>query len=446
MIVETKYGKLQGITGNGYTLYKGVPYASPPIGKLRWMPPQPVQSWEGVRKATEYRGKCIQRPRQPGSFYDKEFSGEDNAFGMTEDCLYLNIWVPETLEKQMPVAFYIHGGAFLSGCGDEKEFDGKALTEKGVILVTINYRLGVWGFLAHPWLSDESEQNVSGNYGILDQLAALQWIKENIAAFGGNPENITVMGQSAGAISVLTLASCQFAKGLFQRAIIQSGLGLDRTNSLKQAEAEGEEFAKLAGVKSLEEMRELSVDAILQASGPIIMKGFQGNGGLIYAPITDGWLVPELSENDSSSKHVLDIPYIVGSNSNDMLTSVESLANGDKGPMYKGTEDFAHRVSNCQSSPIYVYYFQRQLPGDDAGAFHSAELWYTFGSLNHCWRPMKEEDYELSAEMVYCWTQFMKTGNPNVPDTNVWQAYTEDNPYIHIWDVNYKDGVKGRLR
>lgn len=431
MQIETKYGLVEGVRQGEIVLYKGIPYAKPPVGDLRWKAPQPPEPWKGVFHADHYTGRSIQRPREKGSFYDKEFgSGEVDNTPLIEDCLYLNVWTPENRsDGKLPVAVYIHGGAFLGGCGHEKTFDGTAYAKNGVILVTVNYRLGVWGFLAHPWLSAENPRGVSGNYGTLDQIAALKWVQENIAAFGGDPENVTVFGQSAGAISTLVLASSPLTKGLFRKAILESGLGLECNVPLKQAEADGVEFAGYAGVSSLEELRALPVEQVNQAAGPLIMKGFRNGGVLVYEPVIDGYVLSDTFENLQKDGKIHDIPYILGSNRNDMRTDPAAIAAGDKGPMYAEAEAFAARVSAVQKNKVYAYYFTRQLPGDDAGAFHSAELWYVFGSLGLCWRPMEQADYALSERMVKCWTDFMKTDDPG------WQPYTQDSAYIEQFDI-----------
>lgn len=429
MSIQTKYGLMEGVQQDDVIVYKGIPYAKAPVGDLRWKAPQEVEHWEGVFHADTFGNRCLQRPRQEGSFYYKEFECEETATPFSEDCLYLNIWAPAQPGEKLPVAFYIHGGAFLGGYGHEAEFDGTAYAKKGVILVTINYRLGVWGYLAHPWLREENEHNVSGNYGTLDQIAALRWVRENIAAFGGDPENITVFGQSAGAISTLVLTCSPLTKGMFAKAIIQSGMGLNCDFPLAMAEADGEEFMGYAKVNSLAELRASSQDTINQASGPIIMKGFQRGGVLAYEPNMDGWLLTDTFENLMAQGKLHDIPYIVGSNKNDMRTDPAAVAAGDKGPMYAEAEKFAATVSSVQKNKVYAYYFTRQLPGDDAGAFHSAELWYTMGSLNKCWRPMTEADYALSEKMVTAWTDFMKSGTPG------WQEYTKEAPHIEVLDI-----------
>lgn len=267
---KTKYGQVHGVQKDGYTVFCGVPYAKPPVGEKRFCPPEEPACWEGVYKADHFGCVCPQTEHEPDSFYGKEFY-LDPEFGMkqSEDCLYLNIWTPaNTVDEKLPVAFWIHGGAFMHGFSHESEFDGAAYCERGVILVTINYRLGAFGFLAHPWLSEESGVGRSGNYAILDQIAALKWVKENIAAFGGDPENITVFGQSAGCMSVQTLVSSPLTENWISKAIFQSAggydTGLNRDMPLSEAETIGQEFVELSGAKSLEELRAIPAEKIVE--------------------------------------------------------------------------------------------------------------------------------------------------------------------------------------
>ena len=229
-VLKIEGGEIQGILAGtpGVYIYKGIPYAAPPVGELRWKSPMPVISWEGIKVTDTYGPAAMQPPRQPGSFYYKEFFTDD-GHQISEDCLYLNVYtpVPGKTDAGLPVAMYIHGGAFASGYCYEKQFlGGEEWATHGVILVTINYRLNIFGFLAHPDLSFENTNGVSGNYGILDQIAALKWVKNNIQQFGGDPNNITILGQSAGAISVQHLVSSPLSKDLMQKAIIQSGGGV----------------------------------------------------------------------------------------------------------------------------------------------------------------------------------------------------------------------------
>ena len=222
--VQTTRGMLQGIPGKdaSVTVFRGVPYAAPPIGNLRWRAPQAAHSWAGIRHADRFGNICVQNPLKPGSFYQVEFY--ESPEPMSEDCLYLNLWTAaSSASEKRPVMVWLHGGGFVEGSGSLPSFNGERLASKGVVLVTINYRLGVFGFLAHPELTAEDPHHASGNYGMLDQLEALKWVKANIQNFGGDPENVTIFGQSAGASSVLNLCASPLAKGYFRRAIVQSG-------------------------------------------------------------------------------------------------------------------------------------------------------------------------------------------------------------------------------
>ena len=423
--VKTTKGIVEGIQKDGYSLFLGIPYAKAPVGELRWRAPQEHEGWEGVYHADRYPNRSMQQAH-PMPFFDKEFYDDpERETPYSEDSLYLNIWAPDEGEN-LPVAFWIHGGAFLGGYGHEKEFDGEAYCRRGVILVTINYRVGPFGFLAHPWLTAENKAEggpgVSGNYGSLDQIAALKWVRENIAAFGGDPDNVTVFGQSAGGESTHTLVSSPLTRGMIAKAIIQSGLGLTKDRTLAQAEQDGLEFAGIAGVHSLEEMRALTAEQVFAAAGPLIGRGF-ATDSMTFAPNIDGHLLRNEYEKD-----VHEIPYMAGSTMQDIRVDPEKLVQGEKGIVYESCIRWA------EAHPSYVYYFTRQLPGDDAGAFHSAELWYTFGTLGRSWRPNTEGDCKLSAEMMDYWTNFMKTGDPNGGGLAEWKPYGGEED-IQILDV-----------
>jgi len=432
-------GRISGVEKDGYTLFSGIPYAQPPVGDLRWRAPREPSSWEGVYHADTWPCRSMQETGRPDSFYDKEFYDEpEYQTAVSEDSLYLNIWTPaEKAGEKLPVAFWIHGGAFMGGFGHEKEFDGAAYCKRGVILVTINYRLGPIGFLAHPWLSRESEAEglpaVSGNYGILDQIAALKWVRENIAAFGGDPDNITVFGQSAGCMSVQTLVSSPLTRGMIAKAILQSGVGLSYDHPLAQAEREGVELTNNAGVGSLEELRALSYEQIMAAAGPVIMKGFP-TMELPYTPVMDGVVLDAGYNELLEQGRVHDIPYLVGSNRNDIATEPDRVARGELGKVYDGSREWVRELLHSNRKPGYLYYFVRQLPGDDAGAFHSSELWYTFGTYGRGWRPFTDEDRALSERMTGYWTNFMKTGDPNGSGLPRWEPYRDDKD-IMIFDT-----------
>ena len=416
--VSVTGGKLQGILTENpdVMIFKGVPYAAPPVGDLRWKAPQPVIPWDGVKVADTFGAPSVQRGRQPGSFYYKEFQPEPLP-PTSEDCLFLNVWAPAKTvghpEAKLPVAMWIHGGAYAGGCGNDVAFDGEAWATRGVILVTINYRLGMLGFFSHPELTAENGYGGSGNQGIYDQLAAIKWIHDNIAQFGGDPDQLTIMGQSAGAGSVKTLVSSPLTKGLVSKAIIQSGGGLgnflsggDSQAPLSSYDERGKQMMDAAGFDTLEKMRKASVEELSSVRA--------GMGG----PHPDGNLVTMSFDEAAYGGQLLDIPYMIGSNGDDM------------GDMREGINNFCALRSEQSSQPAYQYYFDRKLPGDDEGAFHSAELWYMFNTLGRSWRPMTEHDFELSEKMMDYWTNFAKYGNPNGKDADgPWKASTKDNPY-----------------
>ncbi|WP_242875597.1 carboxylesterase/lipase family protein [Anaerobium acetethylicum] len=440
VIAATKYGRIKGIEEQGYTVFKGIPYAKPPVGELRWKAPQPVESWEDIYMADCFSCKSVQENSNDG-FYKKEFYGNPAyEVPISEDSLYLNICTPaEQTDEKLPVEFWIHGGAFMGGYGSEMEFDGEALCKRGVILVTINYRLNIYGFLAHPWLSAENERGISGNYGTLDQIMALQWVYENIGSFGGDRDNITVSGQSAGAMSVQTLVSSELTGNMIAKAIMQSGgsygKGLHRDMLLEEAMKFGERFVAETGAGSLEELRGMTTEELTPAIGKFMGEMFQTGGGLVLIPNIDGYVLKDGYYSLIDRDAIKDIPYLLGSNKNDIFVTEEDLESGHKGNLFDGTIAFSQKREAFHHKPAYVYYFTRQLPGDEAGAFHSAELWYTFGTLDRCWRPVTEEDYQLSDRMLAYWTNFMKTGNPNGESLEEWKPCDSLDFYVKRFDV-----------
>lgn len=449
--VSTKYGDISGIEENGYTVFRGIPYAKPPVGELRFRAPQEPDAWEGVLRADKFSDCAVQRVPDVNSFYGKEFcSNPEFILQSNEDCLYLNIWTPaKRSDAKLPVAFWIHGGAYRGGCGAELEFDGEAFCRHDTILVTINYRLGILGFLAHPWLSSESEKKVSGNYGTLDQIAALKWVYENIGGFGGDSENITVFGQSAGCMSTQTLVSSPLAKGMIKKAILQSGGGYKGSllwdKTLEGAEQEGQEILEMGQISSLEELRSVPAERFVQIANLYMLewtKKMQKSGKfsmeLPFGPIIDGYLLTKSYDMTIEDRELADIPYIIGCCLHDMTKPGEEETSSIAGILMNGAVNFAKKLEEQGKKEVYVYRFERQLPGDDAGAFHSAELWYVFGTLKRCWRPFTKADVQLSEEMIKYWTNFCKTGNPNRPDglkTAEWTNYKMDSPFIKKFDT-----------
>ncbi|MDR1970557.1 MAG: carboxylesterase family protein [Treponema sp.] len=440
-IVNTKYGILSGVQKIGYSVFRGVPYAKPPVGSLRWKKPRPPEPWPGVRDAKVFASRPIEEGNLPPTFYHKEFfQDEDFLPPISEDCLYLNVWTPAVeADAKLPVAFWIHGGAFINGFSSEMEFDGAAFAGQQVILVTVGHRLGAMGYLAHPWLSAE-QGGRSGNYGLYDLIAALDYVQENIAAFGGDPSRVMVFGQSAGGRSTQFLISSKLTRGKIHRAVIQSGggyhLNLGTANTLAMAEDWGKDFVERTGAASLEALRAIPAEDLLKIQmfifGDAEKSGIRGRP---FAPAIDG----ELLDNDPDSllergAH-LDIPYMLGCTANDLGNPPEHPKEpGTKPLFYKATVDYSILNESLGRKPAYIYYFTRRLLGDDAGAFHSAELWYVFGTLSRSWRPKTPEDYALSEMMVEYWCNFAKQGDPNGGKLPQWAPCTRANPFVKVFE------------
>lgn len=420
MVVKVKQGLVRGVRENGYTVYKGIPYAKAPVGELRWKAPQDTEPWEGIFEANEWGCRCWQSNHPKNSFWAKEFYPDEDALPKrSEDCLNLNIWVPEGAKAgdKLPVAVWIHGGAFMHGFNCEMEMDGAGWARRGVIVVMINYRVGIYGFFAHPWLTEES--GVSGNYGLLDQIQALKWVKNNIEAWGGDAEHVTILGQSAGSMSVQSLLSSELTKGLIHGAIMQSGAGYKRSFNhhtlLADAEQRGVEIVDDWGVKSLEELRSIPADQLLLMTKEYIDR----TGKWFLRPAIDGYVLKQ-GYNETIEKGLIpDIPLMIGSNSEDSGTS-------DDVDLQTGAKNWSLHNEEIGHMPMYIYYFAQQLLGDEAGAFHSAEMWYTFETLDRSWRPKRKEDYVLSGQMADHWAAFMKNWNPG------WDPYTKENPYVQV--------------
>ena len=425
-VVAVEGGQVQGVASASteVTVFRGIPYAAPPVGDLRWKRPQPVVKWKGIRKAETFSNICWQPGNAVGTFYGNEFYWKENTV-QSEDCLYLNIWTPTKAvgrrESKLPVAFWVHGGAYFNGYGHEITMDGDAWANRGVILVTINYRLGIFGFLAHPELSAETQDGTSGNYGTYDQVAALKWVHENIAHFGGDPDNITVMGQSAGAASIKNLVSSPLSKGLIRNAVIQSGGGISESagtdGGQKQAEATGKAFMDKFGYRTLKEMRAASAEELL--------KHFKAEGMGQFRPHIDGILLTESFDDAARNQHLANAAYMIGCTLDDIR------------PMGKQIDAFCFLRDSLDHRPAYQYLFARKLPGTRDGAFHSAELWYMFHTLDRSWRPMTEADYRLADVVMDCWTNFAKYGSPNKPGTESWPPFTLANPFVMTFNVDY---------
>ena len=441
-IVETTLGRISGIRKDGYTQFKGIRYAKAPVGQRRFKAPEPIEPWDGLYGAHGFGSIAPQTTQLEGQFYQREFFDDEAYLSIvSEDCLYLNIWTPNDREAQekFPVAFWIHGGAFMNGYGHEKEFDGEAFCRKGVILVSINYRMGPLGFLAHPDLSLESPAGVSGNYGILDQIEALKWVYQHISSFGGDPERITVFGQSAGAMSVQTLISSPLTKGMISGAILQSGggyrNGFSQDKSLEIAEQEGIEFLKRCQVDNLSQLRECPYEVLIQKMAEHISKSREsGKYNLPFVPNIDGYVMPSGYDLTVEKGQIHDIAYMLGSTKNDMLVDPEKAEDIDQNQIHLGCVNWSLALESLGRSPAYIYNFAKPLPGNDDGAFHSSELWYVFGTIDRCWRPMDASDHVLSEKMLDYWTRFVKFGNPNNKEEEQWLPYEKEHPYIKIFE------------
>ena len=441
--VHTQYGFIKGTVNSEGTVaaFKGIPYAAPPIGDLRWREPQLPAVWEGVLDASKFCASCMQNKlltHVPNGPWSEEFMVQNNV---SEDCLFLNIWTPaKTATTKLAVFVYIHGGAFREGSGAIDVYDGEELAKKGIIVVTINYRLGPFGFLAHPELTAESPHHSSGNYAFLDQLAALKWIKNNIAVFGGDSSCVTIAGQSAGAGSVRALIVSPLAKGLFHRAITQSGSslagGMGRgSTTLSDAEKRGVKFAELKGASSIAELRALSAEDILSATQPPIR----------FGGIIDGYFQTEDMMTVFAEGKQNDTPFMTG------LNADETRYRGKDDDQFKalypsnseeeaaaaikkaGQEqsllnaylwlEYRDKTSNTDG---YLYFFDRAIPWPEYpqfGAFHTGEVPYVFNNLKMLDRPWTKIDTLVADQMSSYWVNFIKNGNPNGTDLPEWAAF-----------------------
>lgn len=458
----TLAGRLATVDGVTLQEFQGIPYAAPPLGPLRWKPPQAVAAWQGVREATGFGPRCMQLPL----FGDMVFRSR----GMSEDCLYLNVWAPaDHGDGRRPVLVYFYGGGFLAGDGSEPRYDGASLAAKGLVTVTVNYRLGVFGFLAAPALAAESPRHATGNYGLLDQAAALRWVRANIARFGGDPSHITIGGESAGSISVSALMASPLTRGLIAGAIGESGALITpiAPQSRTKAEATGRAFMKQVGAASLADLRAMPAEALLQASGPQATPSFD------FAPDVDGLFLTEPPAETYARGAQAQVPLLLGSNSQEgFYTAVlkdepPTPANyraalkrlfGDRADealrLYPGaTRDEVMRSATAlagdlfiahstwrwmelqhahSAAPVYFYYYAHPRPAKrepaagerpDTGAVHSGEIEYALGNLDgnrvYAWTPA---DRDVSRTMQEYFANFIVRGDPNGAGLPAWPA------------------------
>lgn len=474
-------GEVEGLDKGEVTAFLGVPFAAPPLSDLRWRPPQPVVPWSGTRPATEFSPSCMQRD-QTGGFgpWTPEYIIPG---GVSEDCLYLNVWTTaDTPGDKLPVLFWIHGGGYNSGSGSVPVYEGEALARRGVIVVTVNYRVGVLGFLAHPELAAESEHDASGNYGLLDLVAALKWTQTNIAAMGGDPSRVTIAGQSAGASAVQTLMASPLAKGLFHRAIIQSGPGgaLALQTGLEEAEKAGVSYMESKGVDSIAALRKLPADgADLRGISEDANKRQIALGR--FGPVLDGWYLPRTWPSGGTQPEVHEGPMpVMGGITADEGSFAPNYGRSDRAEfervarqrfgsladhflelyplrddseagavIKKATRDryragafswAAERVTSGQG-PTYIYIWGHTEPGNNSehyAAFHSSEIPYVFDTLGKADRPYTAEDHRIANLMATYWANFVKTGNPNGNGLPEWPAADPANPAIMELGTSFK--------
>jgi para-nitrobenzyl esterase len=465
VVVQTTDGKISGYKSDNINIFKAIPFAAPPVGDLRWKAPQRVKPWNGVLDCTKFSASPMQDTPVPFMYWPSEFLIPKEP--ISEDCLYLNVWSKQSSQKK-PVLVYIYGGGFRSGGTACPIYDGKAVAEKGVVFVSINYRVGVFGFLAHPELTRESGYGASGNYALLDMIAALQWVKKNIAIFGGDPDQVTIAGQSAGAFAVSLLCASPKSKGLIKGAIAESGgsilSGKQRPAlDLKTAESNGVEYAKSLNCSSIAELRKKTAEEILKS-----------NGGL-SSPITDGYVIPESLLEIYTKGHQNDIPVLLGWNGDDVvistkrpsstefITQVQNTYGSNAAKLlqfYPAANDviagksagdlnrditfgvqgyaWANIQNKTGKAKVYVYNFNRKLPAYTSetsfGAFHSSEIVYAYDNLNTLNRPWEPIDKTIAGKMSAYWINFIKTGNPNGNDLIKWPAFDSKKESILILD------------
>lgn len=452
--VQVKQGRLQGTAEDGLLVFKGIPFAKPPVGDLRWRAPQPIKKWNGVLQANKFAPGPMQGGNPPS--------------GKSEDCLYLNVWTPaKSAKEKIPVLVWIYGGGFAAGATSEATYNGKNLAKKGVVLVSISYRVGLLGFMAHPELSGENPKNVSGNYGLLDMMAGLQWVKENIAAFGGDPNKVTIFGESAGGIAVSMLCASPLAKGLFNGAISQSGGSFGPTRlttypgenlkPLKVAEKEGVDYMKNAGVTSIEKLRSIEADKLPAGRG---------------WPIVDGWVIPDDQYKLYEAGKYNDIPVLIGYNSDEgasftrtkdpkeFISSVETRYGKFAEDLLKAypvgensvpktardlsrdaafgwqTWSWARLQAKTGKSKVFFYYFDQHPdhPKDSQyygfGSYHGQEVAYVFENLDTSNPQISKSDLEISNLMCTYWTNFAKYGDPNGKGIPAWPAFNNSDPKL----------------
>ncbi len=479
-VIKTENGLVSGYKNGEISIFKGIPFAQPPVGELRWKAPQPVKNWTGILKCNRFSASPMQNKPVPFMMWTEEFITPPE--NLSEDCLYLNIWTPAKSGKEkLPVFVWIYGGGFSSGSAACAVYDGEEMSKKGIIFVSINYRVGVFGFLAHPELTMESENKVSGNYGLLDQVAALKWIQKNIEAFGGDPQKVTIDGQSAGSMSVCALVASPLARGLFRGAIAQSGgiLSNFMNMSFSEAEKSGTAFMEKMKSSNVEELRKKSALELVAAGGN-------------FRPVNDGYVIPADVFAAFKAGQFNDVTmmagWVMGDGSlmgNQTMTTEQYRQQavkkyGDKADEYLkifpgttsdqvasslkelGLMQFAalpaHLWAGFSKSKAYLYQFSH-VPVDkpdfpNYGAFHTSEVPFALHTL-HLWkRPWRDVDFAVEKTMNEYWVNFVKTGNPNGKGVPEWKAYdkssgnimeigdkSQSQPGLHKSEFDFLEGI-----
>ncbi len=471
--VPVESGLISGIYNidSSVMMFKGVPFAAPPVGDLRWKAPEVVAPWKGVKKCDHFSASAMQNKPAPLMMWSKEFMAPESP--LSEDCLYLNVWTgAKNSDEKRPVIVWIHGGALTSGSGSVPLYNGEEIAKKGVVFVTINYRVGVFGFFAHPELTKESPAHVSGNYGILDQIAALKWVKKNIHAFGGDSTCITIDGQSAGAFSVNALMVSPLAKGLFHRAIAQSGGMFDALNSrntdLKSAEENGVKIAEMLKTATISDLRKIPAEDLQKANirTDIVIDNYviaPAYETFIHSqhndvPLLTGWNADEINNNETvlAKDFKAQIKANFGAQAEDFLKVFPAQSNEQAtqsahqfSALRIGWQNYCWATMQTKygKQPSYLYYFNHVPPGlPNFGAFHSAEFGYALKTLKYWDRPFAEADYKLADIMSSYWVNFAATGNPNGPGLPEWPAFDPARPMtmefgepVRATDLPHKD-------
>jgi len=529
-VLTIEGGQVQGVSADkvkGVFVFRGIPYAAAPIKENRWKAPQPVTPWEGILKADRFEHPSYQHIQYKGGYYTEWGYGDEAPF--SEDCLYANVWTkyPGQTDAKKAVALWIHGGGYREGWGSEPEFDAQEWAGKDVVLVSINYRLGIFGFMTHPDLAAEREaengHKSSGNYGILDQIEALKWIQKNIEQFGGDPNNVMIFGQSAGGGSVRTICESPLARGLFHKAVIMSaggltvpgqggmsmggmnmgGMSMPRMGGAPAAGAArpagaaapaagarpagagagmpamggmggfagfggmfgfggGNQTPKLAkydepaapegvdrsawgakvvmdwaGYDNLQKMRNADTE-IMYSVGTIYQNATGNRSSITGMPVVDGYVSMESFDAAALDGTLADVPYMVGYTLNDMGNMSAGI----------GTFCLNREEMSKNGSKAWAYEFARPLPDDGShpevtqrlkGAFHSSDLWFVFKSLQHCWRPWTQGDWDLSEKMLTAWTNFAKFSDPNGAEGGEWTPYTKETPNFMVFKLDSLD-------